>query len=177
MDAPYIKLGIIKQVQGLQGQVLALLTYPIEGLEAIKNLFIQLDHTFVPYQVVHCQVLHNQATIQFQGINDRTKAYSLKGKSIFIHPDDLPKQVSAKSSGLNLVGYQVSDQIQGALGAVDRIVNLPLQQLLVVNYLSQELLIPYNQALIHDIDHTSKHLVVNLPPGFIEAVIGSPSRL
>ncbi len=171
MDQEYIKLGIIKRVQGLKGQVLALLTESIGKLEEIHTLFIELDHTLVPYSVEQYQLLHDRAIIKFQGINNRTIAYSLKGKTLFIRPADLAEQVITQEPTLILVGYQVSDRHQGTLGIVERIERLPLQKLLVVNYLAKELLIPYHEKLIYHIDHGNKQIVVDLPTGFIEALI------
>jgi 16S rRNA processing protein RimM len=170
MDKQYIELGVIKRVQGLKGRVVALLDFPLDTLNQIETVFIQLDHTLVPYRVVYCQLIGDQATMQFQGIDDRTMAYSLKGKTLLIREEDLPEQMIAQETIPTLVGYQVSDIHQGVLGIVERMEHLPGQTLLVVNYLSKELLIPYHEKLVQDIDHASKQIVVDLPSGFIEAV-------
>jgi 16S rRNA processing protein RimM len=170
MDQGYIELGIIKRVQGLKGQVVAFLDFPLDRVAPLKTIFIQLEHTLVPYRVVQVQLLDDQAIMKFQGIDNRTMAYSLKGKTLFIRKEDFPEQIVAKETVPTLVGYQVSDIHQGALGIVERMEHLPWQTLLVVNYLSKELLIPYHEKLVQDIDHASKHIVVDLPSGFIEAV-------
>jgi 16S rRNA processing protein RimM len=170
MDKQYIELGVIKRVQGLKGRVVALLDFPLDSLDQVETVFIQLDHTLVPYRVGYCQLIGDQAIMKFQGIDDRTMAYSLKGKTLLIREEDLPGQAVAEESIPSLVGYQVADIQQGALGIVERIEHFPWQELLVVNYLSKELLIPYHEKLIQDIDHASKQIVVDLPAGFIEAV-------
>jgi 16S rRNA processing protein RimM len=174
MDEGYIELGIIKRVQGLKGQVVAFLDFSLDTADWLKMIFIQVDHTLVPYRVVQVQLLYDdQAIMKFQGIDDRTMAYLLKGKTLFIRKEDFPEEVFTQEQALplSLVGYQVSDMQQRELGTVEGIENLPMQTLLVINYLSKELLIPYNPALIHDIDHASKQIVVDLPSGFIEVLI------
>jgi 16S rRNA processing protein RimM len=171
MDEGYIELGFIKRVQGLQGQVVALLDFPLDMVDQLRTVFIQLDHTLVPYRVGQVHLLFDdQVIIKFQGIDDRTMAYSLKGKTLFIRKEDFPEQVITQEPSLSLVSYQVSDIHQGALGIVERIEDLPGQTLLVVKYLSKELLIPYHEKLIPAIDHATKRIVVDLPSGFIEAV-------
>lgn len=170
MDAGYIKIGTIKQIQGLQGQVVALLDEAIDRSAKIKTLFIQFDHTFVPYAVTHWQVLHGQAIIRFEQVDDRNMAYPLKGKALFVQESVWEQLFITQDPAINLVGYQVADIQQGHLGFVVRMENLPLQKLLVVNYQEKELLIPYHQALIQHIDHANKQLIVTLPPGFITAL-------
>jgi len=170
VDSAYIKLGVIKQVQGVKGQVLAHLSYRLSPLVNLKSLFIQLDHTLVPYQISYCQILHDQAIIRFHKVEDRNMAYALKGKALFTQQDAFPQLVVPQDPTSNLVGYQVADIKQGILGILERIDSFPWQKLLVVNYQTKELLVPYHEALLHHIDHTNKQIIVHLPPGFIAAL-------
>jgi len=138
--------------------------------ETIESFFIQIDHTLVPYQVEQCTLQGHQAIIKFQAIDNATTAHQLKGSALFALRADLPQPIAAEEYHQAWAGYQVVDIKKGSLGTVQRVETLPLQKLLVVNYLENELLIPYHAAIIKQVDHAQKNILIHLPPGFIEAV-------
>lgn len=170
MDTGYIKLGVIKRVQGLKGHLIALLEKHIASLDTVATFFIQLGHTLVPYAIEHCTLQNRRAIIKLRAVNDPTTAHQLKGSTFFALQDALPPPVAVQEPLQGLRGYQLVDVAQGKLGPVQRIDTLPLQKLLVVNYQARELLIPYNEVIIQQVDHSQQRIVVHLPPGFIEAL-------
>jgi 16S rRNA processing protein RimM len=171
MHEGYIRLGFVKRAHGVNGQVLAWIDLPGNVLDDLKTIFVEEGRTLVPYQVSHLQLSDSQAILSFQGVGNRTQAYELKGKVMFIRQIDIPEQVLQAEPELTLVGYQAFDKQRGALGKVVRTQELPGQTMLVINYLNKELMIPMHKDLIEGVDHVSKQINVQLPPGFIEAVI------
>lgn len=169
-DTAYMRLGVIKRVRGLQGHLIALLEKQVASLGAVDTLFIQLGHTLVPYTLAHYTLQNHQILIKLQAVNDSATAYQLKGRAFFASRDALPQQVVEQELLQGLQGYQVVDVVRGELGAVQQVDTLPLQALLVVNYQAQELLIPYHEGIIQQIDHSQQRIVVHLPPGLIEAL-------
>lgn len=167
----YIVLGHITQTRGLQGKVAAQLTCSLTTLDPVDFIFIQIGHTYVPYQVEE-KILSrpDQALFQLQGITNRSTAHEIVGKSIWL-PQDLLNKILVKSAPTDqIVGYHLIDEKLGDLGVVKRIEVFPMHRCLVVDYQAQELLIPYVSALITALDHAHKKLVTNLPGGFLEAM-------
>jgi 16S rRNA processing protein RimM len=172
MDDSYIKVGWIQRAHGFQGKVVAWLDCPLNvGEVQLKNIFIQLGHTLVPYQVTYWESLPNKVILALQGVQDRTEAYRLKGKLVFVSKANLLGKAMEEHLKLLWIGYRVVDTQQSDLGTVIRVEQFPSQRMLVVAYLDKELMIPMHEDLVSNIDHVNKQISVNLPPGFIEAVV------
>lgn len=171
-ETAYTRLGVIQRAQGLKGHIMALLEYDVGTLDSIETFFIQIDHTLVPYGVEH-YTLRSQRTaiIKFQDVDNPTTAYYLKGRALFVQLDALPQHLEAEDQLQGLVGYQVVDVEIGSLGPIQRIDTFPLQKLLVVRYLAHELLIPYDGAIIKHTDQDQRRIIVQLPPGFLDALL------
>ncbi len=168
---PYALFGHLIQTRGLQGQLVAQLEAPIKTLDTVEFIFIQIGHTYVPYQVEE-KILpqSDQALFKLQGITDRSTAHEVVGKSIWL-PQALLNKLGVKSAPPNrVVGYHVTDVKIGELGVVKRIEVFPMHLCLVVDYQHKELLIPYVSALIKELDHAHQRLTTDLPAGFLEAV-------
>lgn len=164
-----IELGIIQRKQGLQGAVVALLHQEVPQLDALKGLFIQIDHTLVPYGIEQLSSQHHRATIKFQGVDSPTAAHDLKGCSIFAPQEAFPQLSDSSVQPERLIGYQVLDVQQGSLGIVQGIYDFPQQQLLGINYEEKELLVPYHEDIVMHVDHSQRSIQVQLPKGFIES--------
>jgi 16S rRNA processing protein RimM len=172
MVTPYIILGKITQTRGIQGQLVAQLTLPIQSLDPVSFIFIQIGHTYVPYQIEKKMLLKpHQAWLTLQDINTRHDSYPIVGKSIWL-PKDVFNKIIVKKPTIpdQVIGYPVTDLTLGELGVVKRIEEFSMHRCLVVNYQNKELLIPYASTLIQDVDHRHKRLITDLPAGFLEAV-------
>ena len=165
-----IELGVIQRKKGLKGEVIAWLHQEVPQLATLKTLFIQIDHTRVPYGIEHLALKHRQATIKLQGVDDPKGAHELRGRSIFVPQAMLPQLSSQEGQLASLIGYQVMDVQEGTLGPVQAIYTPPQQQLLAVDHQGQELLIPYHEDIVTHVDHAQQSLTVQLPKGFIEAM-------
>lgn len=168
MDEDYIQLGIIKGAKGLKGHIMASLEKPIYFLETLANLFIEIAHTRVPYVLESYVCRKYSAIIKLQSIDDPITAYQLKGSCFFALQEELPPSVIVQEQLQNLLGYELLDLAQGKLGTVQKIDTFSSpQQLLVVSYLSRELLIPYHEGIIKQVDHIQQSITVQLPSGFL----------
>lgn len=167
----YALFGHLTQTRGLQGQMVAQLEAPIKTLDPVEFIFIQIGHTYVPYQVEE-KVLPqpDQALFKLQGITGRSTAHDIVGKNIWLPQALLNKLVTKSAPQDRVVGYHVTDVTLGELGVIKRIEVFPMHLCLVVDYQHKELLIPYVSALIKDLDHAHQRLTTDLPTGFLEAM-------
>ena len=122
-----IELGVIQRKKGLKGDVTAWLHQEVPQLATLKILFIQIDHTRVPYGIAHLSLKHRQATIKLQGVDDPKVAHELRGRSIFVPQEILPPLSSQAGQLASLIGYQVMDVQEGTLGPVQAIYTPPQQ--------------------------------------------------
>ena len=114
---------------------------------------------------------HNQILLlSFEGINDRNQIELLKDKMISTEVDttDLAQ---GEYHYQQLIGANVYLQSGQLIGEVSEVVALPGQDLLAVDYLGKELLIPMVKAIIVDIDVASKKIVINPPEGLLDVAL------
>lgn len=154
--ASCIELGVIQRKQGLQGAVVARLHQEVPRLDTLKSLFVQINHTLVPYGIEQFSLQHGRAIIKLQGVNDATTAHDLKGCAVFIPREALPELSDSSAQLTQLIGYQVVGVKEGHLGMLQDIYQPAQQYLLAVDYHDQELLIPYHEDIVTDIDHDEK---------------------
>ncbi len=168
--AAYIELGIIQRRKGLRGSVVVRLNHDVPHLDSLSTLFIQINHTLVPYCIEQLSCQDRKAIIKLQGIDDPDAAHALQGCSILVPSGELP-QLAPQSTYLDrLIGYHVMDVREGSLGAVQAVYAPSQQKLLVIDYQGQELLVPYHEAIVTHVDHGQQTIVVRLPNGFIKAM-------
>lgn len=166
----YIEVGIIQRKQGLKGNVVARFHHDMSHLNGLSTLFIQINHTLVPYCVEQLSCQHRKAIIKLQGVNNPKDAHHLQGRFIFMPQEVLP-QVPAQASCLDgLLGYHVVDEQEGSLGIVQAIYAPTQQRLLAVDYQGRELLVPYHEDIVIHVDHGQRTIAVQLPNGFIKAM-------
>lgn len=166
-QASCIEVGIIQRKQGLQGAVIARLHQDFPQLAQLQGIFVQRGHTLVPYGIAQLSLQHQRAIIKLQGIDDATAAHDLKGCAIFVPQEVLPALPDSSAQLTRLIGYQVVDNQEGRLGILQAIYQPAQQQLLAVDYAGKELLIPYHEDIVTDVDHSQQHVLVKLPKGFI----------
>lgn len=164
----YTAIGIIMQAHGLKGYVIAQLEVALSSLN-VDYLFIQIGHTLVPYELEQSTLQGQRASIKFKYIDSRSATHELIGASIWVS-EKIIKPTLQKDNAVNLEGYQVIDVEKGVLGSVKCVEQFPLHACLVVDYLHKELLIPYEPALLQEINHNQKKINTKLPIGFLEAM-------
>ena len=68
----------------------------------------------------------------------------------------------------DVIGYKVVDANHGELGTVKDFYDMPQQQLMAMDYMNQEMLIPVMDETMLRADHEGKILHVHLPEGLLE---------
>lgn len=165
----HIKLGVIQRKQGLRGAIVVRFYEEIPQLNTLKSLFIQIMHTLVPYGIEQVSLQQDKAIIKLKGVDDMTTAHGLKGCAVFLPQEEIAQLSNTPSLFTQLIGYQVTDAKEGQLGVLKDICQPAQQYLLVVDYDGQELLIPYHEDIVTDVDYDQKNIQVRLPKGFIES--------
>jgi 16S rRNA processing protein RimM len=168
--AKYIELGKIIQARGLKGDVIARIAPELTTLDPIKYIFIKIGSTLVPHQLEEANLHGSQALLKFQGIEDSMAARELINKTIWLPEETLQQILAKEETDEDITGYHVTDMEQGKLGIIEYIEEFPMHQCLVINYKNNQLLIPYVPNFIQQVDHKKKELLIQLPPGFLEAM-------
>ncbi len=165
----YFKIGKIVASFGLKGEVI--LKHNLgkkTSLKGLQTIFIEeRKQGFLPWFIETTKIKNEEELyLKLQGIDVREQAISLTQKEIWIPENDF-KKFSAKSSPINLLGYEVVEN-ENILGTILEVIEQPHQLLCRIEVAEKEVLIPLHEGTIKKIDRRNNRIIVELPEGLLE---------
>ncbi len=165
----YFKIGKLVAAFGLKGEFI--LQHNLgkkTSLKGLQAIFIEeRKESFIPYFIETTRIKsEDELYLKLQGINLREAAIKLTQKEVWIPENDF-KKFSAKSSPINLLGYEVVEDDK-ILGKILEVIEQPHQILCRIEIESKEVLIPLHEGTIKKIDKKKQEVIVELPEGLLE---------
>lgn len=164
------QLGHIVKTHGIKGQVVAFfdVDFP-EDYEDLESVFLEQQGRLVPFFIATMEAQQKgRFIIKFEDINTIEQAEKLRNTALYLPLDELPELEDDQFYFHDVIGYTVVDANYGDLGIVKEFYDLPQQQLMAMEYLGQEMLIPVIDEIFLRADHDTKKLHINLPEGLLE---------
>jgi len=167
----YQEIGSVSKTFGIKGQLkLNVVDTYLAILLEQEVIFLLEGSNYVPYFV---QNIENgtQLLIKLEEVDSKEVAVKLSGKSIFIQAEKV--NISEEEENSDLLfgwakGYLIIDTDQEPVGDIIEVVAYPQQELAVVGYKGNEILIPLNEKLIVGIDEEEMIMMIDLPEGLLE---------
>lgn len=164
------QLGFIVKTHGVKGQVVAFfdVDYP-EDYEDLESVFLEQGGRLVPFFIDAMEPQQKgRFIIRFEDIKTIEQAEKLRNTALYLPLDELPELEEDQFYFHDVIGYQIVDANYGELGTVKEFYDLPQQQLMAMDYMDQEMLIPVIEDIAMRADHMAKVLHINLPEGLLE---------
>jgi len=138
------------------------------SLKGLTALFIEeKKESFIPWFVQSTKIKNDEEIyIKLEGVDVREQAIRLAQKEVWLPEVDF-KRFSAKSSPINLLGFEIFDE-EKSLGKILEVIEQPHQLLCRIDIQSKEVLIPLHEETIKKIDRKKGQVIVQLPPGLLE---------
>lgn len=165
----YFKIGKFVTTFGLQGELL--LKHHLgkkTSLKGVLVLFIEeKKESFIPWFVEDTRIkTEDEIYIKLEGVSIREQAIKLTQKEVWLPEADF-KKFSAKSSPINLLGYEIVEEGK-VLGKVLEVIEQPHQILCRIDLNGKEAYIPLHEETIIKINKKGAQVIVQLPPGLLE---------
>lgn len=169
MTSDLIKVGKTKKPHGIKGELKLHLDENYEDdFYKAQVIFLYMGGGSTPFFV---ETIRGELfpILKLEGIDDRTKAAQFSHKDIFMRNEDIEE----KTENINdlqyqkLKGYELIDKSLGILGKIEDIIEMPQQEMAVLNINKKETLIPLNEQLIIEINNKKKSIQMDLPDGLI----------
>jgi 16S rRNA processing protein RimM len=168
IDACY-KIGYILKPHGLKGYVTVSIDPEAPNdFSALTSVFLEDQSRLVPYFIEEISVQGSRAIIKFEDVNTETEARSISKNALYLPKTERPKSTRGEFYDDEIIGFTVTDEEAGVLGAVTEVTKAGANRLLVINREGTEVLIPVNGPFILSINKTKKKISVNLPEGFLD---------
>ena len=138
------------------------------SLKGLKAIFIEeKKESFIPWFVENTRIKNDEETyLKIEGINSREEGNKLTQKEVWLPEEDF-KKYSAKTSPINLLGFEVVEE-QAVLGKILEVIEQPHQVLCRIDHKGKEVYIPLHEETIVKIDRKNARVIVSLPPGLLE---------
>lgn len=162
------QLGVVSKPHGLKGELYISLDtdYP-EDYAEMESVFLLQNGKLVPFFIEYIQVKHTQALLKFEDVDTKDEAVLLKGTTVHLPLNQLPKLTDDQFYFHEIVGFQIVDQNMGDLGKVGQVYEAGHQDLIGMDYQDKEVLIPINDDIILKVKREEQQLLVNLPDGLL----------
>lgn len=163
-------LGKIVKKYSFKGEVLLKLdTDQPELYEQLDALFLDLNHSLIPYFIEKTQ-LHKSdlLRIKFEDVSTEGAAEELLKKEVYLPLNLLPKLEGNRFYYHEVIGFEVIDENFGPVGVISGINDTTAQALFEIDREGTEVLIPLNDDIIRSVDRNKKTVTVHTPPGLID---------
>ena len=165
----YFKIGKLVSVFGLKGELI--LKHNLgkkTSLKGLQAIFVEeRRESFIPWFIESTKIKsEDEIYLKLSGVDVREAAIKLTQKEVWVREEAF-KKFSAKSSPINLLGYDV---VEGGkvLGKIQEVIEQPHQLLCRIDIGGKEVLIPLNEDTIRKIDKKAQQVIVELPEGLLE---------
>jgi 16S rRNA processing protein RimM len=165
----YFRIGKFVSTFGLKGELV--LKHNLgkrTSLKGLKAVFIEeRKESFIPWFIESTKIKNEEEVyLKLEGVNIREQAIKLTQKEVWL-PEEEFKKFSAKSSPINLLGYNIIEGEKN-LGKILEVIEQPHQILCRIEFNKKEALIPLHEETILKIDRKNQQVIVSLPPGLLE---------
>jgi len=165
----YFKIGKLVSTFGLKGELV--LKHHLgkkTSLKGLKAIFVEeRKESFIPWFIENTKIKSEEEIyLKLEGVNIREQAIKLTQKEVWL-PEEEFKKFSAKSSPINLLGYDIVEGEQ-VLGKIVEVIEQPHQILCRIELNKKEAYIPLHEETIRKIDKKKQQVIVSLPPGLLE---------
>jgi len=159
--------GTITRSHGLKGAFKINIT--VGGTPELKKnepIFIQLLDGSVPFflEEVFMQST-NSVVVKVEDVETIEATERLVGKAVLLPEEKFPKL--ERSNPNSLIGFEVHDVVHGAIGKVVGIMPLRQHPIIEVEKDGKQILIPYVEEIVIDVDAEKKRVTVETPDGLI----------
>jgi 16S rRNA processing protein RimM len=164
-----LEVGVVIGIHGLRGdlKIRPLPTGDL-ALPGARKVFLKDSKgLLVQYEAVRSSQHKQNILLRLSGLDNLYAVEPLVGASVWMAKEDLPELDDEHYYWSDLDGLEVIDQQQGVLGRVVGMFATPAHDILEVDGLAGEILIPAIEPFLVQVDRNKGQLLVNLPEGLI----------
>lgn len=167
-ESVFLAVGKLRRPHGVRGDILleVFTDFP-ERLKPGVNLFVGDDHK--PMRLTRARNRDNLLILRFSGFSTPEEVTSLTNQILYVKSEEIPALPVGEYYHHQLLGLNVAEDTGQPLGSIAEVIETGANDVLVVKLPSgKELLLPWNEDVIRQIDLSQKIVTVHLLPGLLE---------
>jgi 16S rRNA processing protein RimM len=159
-DADFVLIGLLRRAHGLNGEVsVEPVTDFVERFDALKKAVIKRGDETREVGIEAVRWKGDLALIKFEGVGDRSAAGALTGAMLGVHKKDVLPVSEGTYYVHELIGCEVLTTEGKRVGVVDDVLNLPANDVYVLDTDTGEALIPAIRDVVKEVD-TGKRIII-----------------
>jgi 16S rRNA processing protein RimM len=161
------EIGYISKTHGLKGHVILRINEDLDiDQEIIKSIFLELNGSQVPYFIEECRPNNTGYILKLETIDSIDASKKMIGKKVFSLTDFI---IENEDSLNEFIGYQIIDHKLGNIGIINDIDDKTNNVIVRITHQSgKEIILPFNDDLIDEIDEEAKIIKFSAPEGLID---------
>lgn len=167
----FTQIGHTKKAHGTIGEIKVAIEEDFEDHFIDTDcVWLEIKGSKMPYFIEEIRG-GGDLIVKFEGVDNRDQAIAIQSRSMFVKSEDLEEIATTPKTGLayeHYEGFEIIDQNAGPIGFIKEVIDLPQQEMAVVEYEGRELLIPLHPQFITRIDDEKREVLMNLPEGLLE---------
>jgi 16S rRNA processing protein RimM len=164
-------IGFIRKTHGIHGDLVLEFEPHFEySVEDAERFFVELDGLLVPF-LLRDEGLRfkteNSAIISLELVDTEKYAKRLVGNSVYLFQTEIVDEPE-QSLESRFVNYLLIDELIGEVGMINQVDDYAGNIVITVLYKGEEVLIPFNEELLIEVNEAQKTIKLKLPEGLIE---------
>ncbi|WP_269531206.1 ribosome maturation factor RimM [Chitinimonas sp. BJYL2] len=160
--ADLVPMGFVAGAFGIRGWVKVVAdTEHADSLLDYDTWWLGRNGVWQQYAVKDAAVHPKHLSAQLEGVDDRDRAFALKGMTIAIPRSAMPQAEDGEYYWADLIGLAVFNVQGESLGTVDNLLSTGANDVLVIKSADAERLVPFVKAVVLDVDLTARSIRVD----------------
>jgi len=163
-------VGKIVKKYSFKGELLVKLdTDSPQEFTKMESVFVEQHKNLIPFFIERSSLHKSELLrVKFEEVTDEEGANMLIGAAVYLPLSFLPKLSGNKFYYHEIIGFKVKDEKFGMAGTIKSVNDSTSQPLFEIDYQGKEILLPINDAIILEVNRSTKTISVNAPEGLIE---------
>lgn len=163
----YIEVAYILKVKGFEGVfTVSLNEHYSQDLKNAKGIFMMFKGNMLPFFISKMKKAGDEYQLLLDTVDSKDFFKDIYPKKVYLHKDEVT-EIEDDTEWEELENYQCFFK-DLFLGSLIRIDEFPQQDMAIISYNGNELMIPLVEDLIQEIDHENQKIVFDLPEGFLD---------
>lgn len=165
-------IGFIRKTHGIHGELVLEFEAHFEySVEEADRFFVELEGLLVPFSFKDEGLRFksgNSAIVTFDLVSTEKYAKRLVGNSVYLYQTEIVDEPE-QSLESQFENYLLIDKTIGEIGIISQVDDYAGNVVVTIKYRGEELLIPYNENLLVEVNEAQKTITLDLPEGLIES--------
>lgn len=161
----HLEVGYVARVRGLQGDVVVRTFDPAsQAFAQVKRALLRMKTGgLVEREIAHSSPIPRGWVVGFAGVEDRLAGEELIGARVLVFRADLEPPAEGEYFQGDLVGLAAFSESGDSLGTVEEVWNTGPVATLVIRREGEELLVPFVDDFVPEVDMENRRVVLRPP--------------